>query len=307
LGRVHNAPMSAPNAITFFNRYTGELETETIYGEGFLRWVYETPGGRAALRLLVRKAGFSRWYGWRMDRPASRARVAPFIRDYGLNPTEFLDAPESYATFNEFFYRKLKPEARPIDPAPDSLVFPADGRHLAIPDVSAADGFWVKGQRLDLAALLGDAELAARYAKGSLLVSRLCPVDYHRFHFPVAGTAGPGRLLNGDLSSVSPVALRRRIGILVENKRVLTGIESDVFGSVLLLEIGATCVGGIEQTYAPGPVAKGTEKGYFRFGGSMTMVLCQPGRVRFSDDLVEHGAGRREVYGRMGDRAGVAD
>ncbi len=298
--------MSAPNAITFFNRYTGALETETIYGEGFLRWVYETPSGRAALRVLVKKAGFSRWYGWRMDRRASRAKVAPFIRDYGLDPSEFLEKPESYATFNAFFYRKLKPEARPIDSAPESLVFPADGRHLAIPDLSAASGFWVKGQRLSLETLLGSAERAARYARGSLLISRLCPVDYHRFHFPVGGTAGKGALLNGPLSSVSPVALRRRIEILAENKREITEIISEVFGRVLMLEIGATCVGGIEQTYTPGEVAKGGEKGYFRFGGSMTMVLCEPGRVRFSDDLLEHGAAQREVYARMGDRAGMA-
>jgi phosphatidylserine decarboxylase len=298
--------MSAPNAITFFNRYTGAVETETIYGEGFLRWVYETAAGRAALKVLVKKAGFSRWYGWRMDRPGSRAKIAPFIRDYRLDPSEFLEDPESYTTFNEFFYRKLKPAARPIDPAADSLVFPADGRHLALPDLSVVDGFWVKGQRLGLEALLGDGALAARYARGSLLISRLCPVDYHRFHFPVAGVVGKRRLIKGSLSSVSPVALRRRVEILAENKREVTEIESEVFGKVLMLEIGATCVGGIEQTYTPGKVAKGGEKGFFRFGGSMTMVLLEPGRVRLSGDLVENGAGQREVYARMGDRAGVA-
>ncbi len=299
---------SSPHeAITYFNRYTGQREQEAIYGESFLRWTYETRAGRIALALAAKRVWFSKWYGWRMDRPASRSKVLPFIETYGLDPDEFLDSPESFRSFNEFFYRKLKPAARPIDAAPRSIVFPADGRQLAIADVSQTGGLWVKGQHMDLPRLLGNQALADRYAGGSLLISRLCPTDYHRFHFPVSGTAGPARFIPGSLSSVSPVALRRRLAILWENKRQLTEIETDTLGTVLMIEVGAACVGGIFQTYTPGPVKKGDDKGYFTFGGSMTIVVFEPGRVRFDDDLLEHAAEQREVYARMGDRAAVAE
>ncbi|QEG42835.1 phosphatidylserine decarboxylase [Roseimaritima ulvae] len=298
---------SPHQAITYFNRYTGQQEQEAIYGEAFLRWTYETRLGRIALALAAKRVWFSKWYGWRMDRPASRSKVLPFIETYGLDPDEFRDPPESFRTFNEFFYRKLKPAARPIDPDPQAVVFPADGRQLAIADVSQTDGLWVKGQHMDLPRLLGSPELAERYAGGSLLISRLCPTDYHRFHFPVSGTAGPARQIDGSLSSVSPVALRRRLDILWENKRQLTEIETDHLGTVLMIEVGAACVGGIFQTFAPGPVEKGADKGYFTFGGSMTIVVFEAGRVRLADDLLEHAAEQREVYARMGDRAAMAN
>ena len=75
-----------------------------------------------------------------MNRPASAKRVLPFVRNYGLNAAEFAEAPESFKSFNEFFYRKLKPAARPIDPDPAAAVFPADGRHLGFEDFSKVEG-----------------------------------------------------------------------------------------------------------------------------------------------------------------------
>jgi phosphatidylserine decarboxylase len=240
-----------------------------------------------------------------MDAPGSRARIAPFLRDYGVDTSEFAMPVDSYGSFNEFFYRKLKPDARLVVSGESVAVFPADGRHLAIPDVSAAGGFYIKGQRFDLERFLGDASLARQFAGGSLLISRLCPVDYHRFHFPVSGQAGEVRALPGSLRSVSPLALRRHLSILWENRRELTQVRSEVFGKVLMVEIGATCVGGMHQTFRPGAVAKGEEKGYFSFGGSCVATLFEKGAVRFDADLLEHSAAQREVYARMGDRCGV--
>ncbi|WP_395747133.1 archaetidylserine decarboxylase [Prosthecobacter sp.] len=293
--------------ITFFNRLTQRLETEAVYGEGFLRFTYENPLGSLPLHALVTRSAFSRWYGSRMDAPASRAKIAPFLATYGLDTSEFAEAPDSFRTFNEFFYRKLKPQARPIAPGDDVITFPADGRHLVLPDIASCTDFFVKGTRFDLAALLRDDSLATRFARGSMLISRLCPVDYHRFHFPCAGTPGPARLINGPLYSVSPIALRRRASIHWENKREITLLRTPALGDVLLLEVGATCVGSIIQTYKPGvPVEKGAEKGYFRFGGSCFITIFEPGKIRFADDLVEHSRAGREVYARMGEVAAHA-
>ena len=121
-----------------------------------------------------------------MDRPQSRRKIAPFIEQYALDPNEFARQPDEFESFNEFFFRSLKPEARPVDPDPMTVVFPADGRHLCIPDLSRSDGLLVKGEIFNLETLLADSTLAREYASGPLLVSRLCPMDYHRYHFPVA-------------------------------------------------------------------------------------------------------------------------
>lgn len=291
--------------IQFYNRRSGKLETEQIYGEGPLRFAYENLFGRGALHLFVKRPVFSRWYGWRMSSPASRARIAPFIQQYGLDPADFADAPDSYGSFNDFFSRRLKPEARPVDAAADSVIFPADGRHLGFQNAEEISGVFVKGQRWDLAALLGDGALAERFRGGPLVLSRLCPVDYHRFHFPAAGVPGRAELINGPLYSVSAIALRRRLAYLWENKRVLTRLETEKLGTVLLLEIGATNVGTIQQTYQPGaPVAKGAEKGTFRFGGSSTITIFEPGRVQLAADLLEHSARQCELYTWMGDVMG---
>jgi phosphatidylserine decarboxylase len=240
-----------------------------------------------------------------MDAAKSRAKVAPFIERYKVKADEFADLPESYRTFNEFFYRKLKAGARPIDPDPDSAIFPADGRHLGFQDVSKLAGIFVKGKVFDLRKLLGDEELAKRFQDGAMVLSRLCPVDYHRFHFPVAGVPGEPKLINGLLFSVSPIALRRNIHIFTENKRAVTRIESEQFGLVAMLEVGATNVGSFEYTFKPGvAVEKGAEKGYFKFGGSSTVTLFERGRIELARDLLEVSQGGMELYARMGDRLG---
>ena len=289
--------------IQYFNRYTQSLETEQVYGEAFLKWAYQTPLGKIALHSFVKRPIFSRWYGNKMDQPKSCQKIAPFIQDYGMRVEEFADSPDSYKTFNEFFYRKLKQEARPVASSP--AVFPADGRHLGFQNISNIQGVFVKGQQFDIDSLINDPKLSYQYQNGSLILSRLCPVDYHRFHFPVGGKASETRLINGPLFSVSPIALSRNLRYLWQNKRTITQIETQNMGTVLMLEIGATCVGSIQQTYTPGnSIKKGDEKGYFAFGGSSTITLFEPDAIQLADDLLENSNKQVETYARMGDVMG---
>ena len=292
--------------IRYFNRYQQTVETERVYGEGWLRFAYENPAGRFFVWLVARRAFFSQWYGHKMRQSESALRILPFIATYNIDVDEFAKSAFDYKTFNEFFYRALKPEARPIAPGDNVAVFPADGRHLAFPDVDAAAGFYVKGFKFSLSDLLGDDTLAGKFAGGAMLISRLCPVDYHRFHFPVSGLPGESRLINGWLYSVSPVALRRQVRYLVENKRVITLVESPQFGTVAVVEVGATNVGSIQQSFVPGrPVQKGDEKGLFAFGGSCVITVFQRGKIRFDADVVTSGEQHLEIYAKMGDRLGV--
>jgi phosphatidylserine decarboxylase len=311
--------------IRFYNRYTRKIEVEQVYGERWMRLAYENPGGRFLVWLLFRRAFFSKWYGWRMssgvkrdDEPApvqlfkmimgagnSAQLILPFIRKYNVDVDEFAKSPFDFKTFNEFFYRALKPGARPISPGERIAVFPADGRHLAFQDIQEAAGFYVKGAKFSFAELFGDEKVAEKFAHGAMLISRLCPVDYHRFHFPVSGTPAESWPIKGWLYSVSPLALRRRLRYLIENKREVTLIETSQFGTVAMLEVGATNVGTIRQSYVPGrAVQKGDEKGFFAFGGSCVITVFQRGRIRFDADVLEHSAQQIETYAKMGDRLG---
>jgi len=286
--------------IEYFDRYSQSLREERVFGDRWLRRAYETPSGRFFCELLIKRQLVSRLYGWWARRSFTRRQVARFIEEFDIDTGEFADPPDSFGSFNEFFIRHLKPEARPVSPDESTVVFPADGRHLGFPSLEEVDRIFAKGQRFELAELLGDDKWLDRYGKGSAVISRLCPVDYHRFHFPASGVAGQPKLINGVLYSVNPIALRRNIGILSQNKRVLTELETETAGRILLLEIGATNVGSIVQTSQPGPAIKGTEKGYFEFGGSMVVTFFEPGRVQLADDLNAD----RELYARMGDRLG---
>lgn len=300
--------------IQYYDRYERALKTERIYGEKWLRFAYENPAGGFFVWALARRAFFSKWYGWKMNKRTSALQILPFITAYNMDVDEFAKSPFDYKTFNEFFFRALKPEARPIHPGEAVGVFPADGRHLAFPDVNSADGFYLKGKKFPLSELFGEEslreeqrELSRKFAGGSMLISRLCPVDYHRFHFPISGVPGEAKTINGWLYSVSPVALRRNVHRLVENKRQLTLVDSTAFGSVAMLEIGATNVGSIMQTYVPGrAVKKGEEKGLFAFGGSCVVTIFQRGKIRFDADIVAQSEQWIETYARMGDRLGLA-
>ncbi len=242
-----------------------------------------------------------------MSKPESAIPIIKFIADYEINAFEFAKSPFDFKTFNEFFHRALKPETRPISPGANIAVFPADGRHLAFLDIDRADGFYVKGAKFSLEELLGDAELSSRLAGGSMLISRLCPSDYHRFHFPVAGIPAEAQLAGGSLYSVNPIALRRNIQYLVRNKRYVTKVDSSLFGTVAMVEVGATNVGSIVEGFVPGrPVLKGEEKGFFAFGGSCVITIFGRSRIVFDADIVNQSAAHIETYARMGDRLGQA-
>jgi len=293
------------HSINYYNRYTKKIEEEAVYGEKLLKWAYGTILGKATVFLLFKRIWLSRWYGWLMDQERSQKKIQPFINHYNVDVSEFEKKPEEFKTFNEFFTRKLKPEIRPIKKDPEVIVFPADGRHLGFQDVSKVKGIFVKGQQFDLKGLLNDEKEYEYFKEGTLVLSRLCPTDYHRFHFPVDGTPGMIYLVEGSLRSVNPMALRQSIEILSQNRRMITKMVTENMGRVLIIEIGASAVGSIVQTFAmTKPVKKGQEKGYFRFGGSSVITLFEKGRIKLAEDLIEQTMQCRELYAHMGDIMG---
>lgn len=298
--------------IVYIDRVTCERRTEEVYGAGALRLLYgdslaDRTVGRTVRELVARLSICSAVYGWWQKQPWTKSKIRPFVEKYGVDTSEFLEPVDSFESFNDFFIRELKPEARPIAEGTATAVIPADGRYYFYQELSTAPLLDVKGLRLDLATLLGDSSLAQAYAMGSLVMARLCPTDYHRFHFPVDCTPSSVRLINGALYSVNPIAIKQNLAIFSQNKRMFSMLQSEVFGDVLCIEVGATNVGSIHQTYISGyKQHKGTEKGYFSFGGSAMLLLFAPGRIQFDADLLAATQKGIEIRCLMGQSMGRA-
>ena len=291
--------------ILFHNRYTGSLEEEKVYGGNWLRFIYDNPLGKICLWAMVKRAFFSKWYGWRMNQNGSISKIIPFIQEYALDTKEFADNVSSFRNFNEFFFRKLTQSSRPIEKGSETVVYPADGRHLGFQNVDETNQVFVKGQKFNLEKLFGSKNLAEQYVGGSLIVSRLCPVDYHRFHLPTDGLVKSVELINGDLYSVNPIALRQTLSIFWRNKRYLTLIENENLGKVAVFLVGATCVGSVHLTAQKNQIyAKGDELGYFSFGGSSVITVFQPGVIKLEDELLKVSSRGYEYYAKMGEAMG---
>lgn len=290
---MNNPDSAKNNDIIYIDRQTGKEQIEKVYKGGAIRLFYGESRLSSFLHAwllpsLVKLPWFSQFYGYLQKIPSSANQIDPFIREFQVDSSEFLEPVSSYHSFNDFFIRKLKNEARLIDSNPCSAVIPADGRYYFYADIDKCPGFIVKGKKFTLEALLGNDSLAQEFHGGSMVLARLCPSDYHRFHFPCDCLPGPTHLINGWLYSVNPIALRKNIHILTQNKRALCELRTPLFGKVIYMEIGATNVGSIQETYIPDQwQAKGAEKGYFEFGGSALVLLFAKNTIQFDPDLLE--------------------
>lgn len=215
--------------------------------------------------------------------------------------SEVLLPLEEFKNFNEFFYRALKPGARPCS-APENphiIVSPADCRSVVFNRVDVATGVWIKGREFSIKRLLGDAypEDAARYENGGGLgIFRLAPQDYHRFHIPVDGIMGKPKLIEGEYYTVNPMAIRSALDVYGENVRIIVPIDSEKHGRVMVICVGAMMVGSTVITRQEGEhVKRAEELGYFKFGGSTIVLLFEEGKMVFDGDLVDNSNGALET------------
>ncbi|KAI6039702.1 phosphatidylserine decarboxylase-domain-containing protein [Pisolithus marmoratus] len=290
------------------NRMTGQLEEEKmqVYVRLGIRLLYKGARGRmegARARRLLKSLTFKQ--GMKYDSPESVRDIQPFIDFHKLDVREILDPIESFKTFNQFFYRQLKPTARPLE-CPDDpcrLVSSADCRLMVFESVSDATRLWIKGREFTIARLLGDGhrDQAERYYNGSLAIFRLAPQDYHRFHVPVDGTIGKMTDISGEYYTVNPQAIRSALDVYGENARKIIPIDSPQFGRVMAVCVGAMMVGSIRTVVHEGQkVSRGDELGYFAFGGSTIVMLFEKGTVEWDEDLLINGRASLETLVRVG-------
>jgi len=287
--------------IEYIERSTNCKKSEDVVGKGALNWLYYTPGGKLTLHILLKRKLASTIVGHFMSSPLSVNQVNKFIKKYNIDLSQY-HSENGYKCFNDFFYRKLKKGKRIIG---DALVSPADGKVLAFQDIDHVPSFFIKGSEFKLHEFLNDEKLAQKYVGGSMVIVRLAPTDYHRFHFPVSGNASESKSLKGRYFSVSPVALKKNIKIFSQNRRVYNTIKSDNYGDVVMAEIGAALVGSIVQTYdANSHINKGDEKGYFAYGGSTVVLIFEKGKVTIDADLIENTKNHLETEVKMGENIG---
>ena len=236
-----------------------------------------------------------------MDSRLSRRLIPGFIRKNDIRVEDYEEIP--YESFNQFFCRKIKPGLRPIETDLDTLIAPCDGL-LSVYPIREGTVLPIKESRYSIASLLRDDALAKEFDGGACLVFRLCVNHYHRYSYAESGTKGENRFLKGKLHTVRPIALEKS-PVFTENCREYTVIETERFGKILQMEVGAMLVGKIDNYQkSVAAVTRGEEKGRFLYGGSTVILLLQRDRVDLRDGLADATLDGRETPVKLGERIG---
>ncbi|ERS89513.1 archaetidylserine decarboxylase [Halomonas sp. PBN3] len=232
--------------------------------------------------------------------PALRnALVRAFIRRFGVDMAEAAEPdPTAYATFNDFFTRALKTDARPIG---EGVVSPADGRLSQFGAIEAGQLLQAKGHRFSAMELLGgDGDAARRFLGGSFATVYLSPSDYHRVHMPFAGTLTEMVYVPGRLFSVNAATTAHVPNLFARNERLVCHFDTE-HGPMALVLVGAMIVAAIETVWAgqitplprgevqrlrfdtPVRLEKGEEMGRFKLGSTVVMAFAEP--LTFADGI----------------------
>lgn len=291
--------------IKIYNRNTKKYDVENVAGGNYIKWCYESPVGKGLTELLVKKKLFSKVYGIYCDTKLSKKKVSGFIKNFDIDMSICKNDINDFRSFNDFFIRELNENARPIDKDKGTLISPGDGRLFVYNNISINNLVQIKDITYSLAELIQDNDIASEYEDGVCLVLRLCPTDYHRFHFVDYGTCEKTHFIPGNYYSVNPTALERIAKLYCQNKREWCVFHSENFGDIIHVEVGATCVGSIIQSYkANTPISKGDEKGYFKFGGSTTILFFKPNTIIVDEDILTQSSLGFETKVNMGETIG---
>lgn len=271
------------------------------------------PGSIAAERPRARiGAAYSALVGWSATRTVpSRLRgfaYRAFARAVGANLDEVELALDRYPSLGDFFARRLKPGARTVDPAPQSVLAPCDGVIAARGIANAGTLVQAKGRDYQLAELVADAGLADQLSGGPYITIYLSPRDYHRVHAPVGGRVVGYDYLPGALWPVNPRVAARRDNLLSRNERVVIHMNAGALGRVAIVMVAASGVGNMQLAEALGggtgavdsvqwraareprrvelsgvELARGDELGAFRLGSTVVLVF-EPGKVELDGE-----------------------
>lgn len=285
-----------------YDRMNKKEVIEKVYGEMFVSWLYDYKIGQLFTKNVFIRKPLSQAMGLYYSSRASIKKIKPFLKNFNIDMEEFVIPDKGFQSFNDFFIREFKPGRRPFSHQLKDVCAPAEGRYLAFENFSMNQTFEVKGARINVKELVRDDKLAESFNGGTCLIARLCPVDYHRFHFHDAGILKSFRIIYGKLHSVNPKALRYDPTIFMGNYREVSVFDAQNTGPTLYVEVGALGVGAIIQTAQVGhTVVRGQEKGYFEFGGSTVIMIFRKGTITLSEDILNNSHQNVETLLRLGE------
>ena len=274
-----------------YQRDKKEYKEVTQYGSDTLKFLYGNAFGRILLRLAISRLP-SIIYGKVKSSKRSAKKVPEFIASHNIDMTLFEE--REYVSFTDFFTRKFKDGVRPVG---DGLISPADSKLLVYP-ADEETRIEVKGREYFLSEITG--RNMDEYKGGLVLVFRLCIDDCHRYCFPADGNVTEQYDIKGKLHTVSPLSSAYKI--YKENTRKVSFLDTDEFGKVCFIEVGAILVGKIVDL-GKKDFRKGEEKGYFEPGGS-TVIVILPEGVKVDDDIMEESKRGIETEVKYGERIG---
>lgn len=288
-------------ATQVIDRKSGKVFEEKIFGEKFVRWAHETSLGAFVTSSPLIQKLTSKVYGAYASSPFSRGEIPRFLEEHDIKMADFEEPDGGFSSFNDFFSRHLAPGARAFSKDANVVSNPAEGRVFYSPIEDGKTNLVIKGAAYEVSKLIGEkniGDLAYAY------VIRLCPVDYHRYHFGFSGKVVDKKTLGGKLFSVNPMALELRNNIFWENYREVYRLQTASGKTCYQIEVGAICVGSMTQTKDKGESFKtGDEKGTFLFGGS-TVILLLPKSFQPDLDIVDNSGKGFETYAQLGQPLG---
>ena len=285
--------------IRYIQRDTKEIKIEKVLAKSGLEWLYYDPMGKLALNAIIKRKFISRYYGKRMDLPSSVKKIMPYINTLRLEKPKDIS---KYHSFNEFFYRDIPNIEKRIDRDSLVIISPSDGKILAFDRLEDRKNIFIKGVNFSLREFIKNDSIYNIFKNGKLMIIRLTPADYHKFYFPYQSKIVKSYKIDGDLYSVSPFALRKKIKIFTQNKREATLLYNKKIGNYLIVEVGATFIGSIIQTFHKIFVKKGEEKGYFKFGGSSIVLIFEKDKIKIDNDLLKNTENNYETSILMGEK-----
>ncbi len=230
----------------------------------------------------------------------SKPLIKRFVASSGIDLNEY--HADFFGCFNDCFCRKIKAELRPIDGEIAHLIAPCDGL-LSAYHITGDTVLPIKQSRYTVSSLLGGNGIAEKYQDGVCLVFRLCVDHYHRYCYIDSGKKGENVFIKGRLHTVRPIALEN-YPVFTENCREYTLLETDNFGTVTQVEVGAMLVGKIKNLHGKHSFARGEEKGMFLYGGSTIVVLLEKSAAEVEKRYFEATENEQETPVKMGECIG---
>lgn len=208
-----------------------------------------------------------------MNTPMSTRLISHFVRANQIDLSDY--AQEDYRCFNDFFTRRLKPGARPVNMDKSTLISPCDG-YLSAYRISSDAEFTIKNSYYNVNDLVGGAPIADEYMNGVCLVLRLGVENYHRYCYIDDGFKSSNCHIRGKYHPVQPIVVRKH-PVFMQNTREYCMLHTENFGPVVQIEVGACLVGKIDNYQQAAFIKRGQEKGRFLFGGSTIVLLFKDG------------------------------